>query len=273
MRASTKTPYTLLVCLWCLSGPVGAQFHTPGSASCSAALVPAIVRSEGIAEVQGDIVAVCILSSTVVTDVTVQLNVNVTNNRDFGHGPGAATATDAILIINEDTSAPMYGTLTADNTLQWYGVILPLPVSGNILTVRITNIRANASQLGVPSPAPVLPPFPVTAVVSFTGISVSPGPLDIGVPLPGLASSLLPGLSGESFRVRLSEGFATAFKTLGVPTTFPPSRWSRTDTPHPSPASTAAEPHRAPVSSSASSMSPKACAWSSPPPHTAARCT
>ena len=82
---------------------------TLGVITCTAVAVPPIVRSEGIAELVGDIILTCTNTpppsggmpvSHLVTNVNVSLNVNVTNNLQ-GHP-------DAVLIINENNcTAPV----------------------------------------------------------------------------------------------------------------------------------------------------------------------
>jgi hypothetical protein len=280
------------------SGTLNAQGFHPGvnaSLSCVASAVPAQSRAEGIAELLGDVVVQCILSNpgaggfppTVNANIAVTLNVNVTNNRDFGAG---GEVTDAVLIINEvfdSTGAitptstptlsaccanhqkPMFGTRTATNTLQWSGVILPVPsVAGNpgTMVIRITNMRGNVSSLGIPSGEGQFPSAQVTAFVSIasqTAIPVTNNVLNIGIPLLGLlvrwrgpnqADVTLPivalqcltqyvdsdgnidrnvatgtdfphtGANDDgAFSVRLSEGYASSFKTLGAPTVTPAS--------------------------------------------------
>jgi hypothetical protein len=283
----------------------GQGFH-PGvnaSLSCVAAAVPAQSRAEGIAELLGDIVVSCSLLNpttgfppSVNANIAVTLNVNVTNNRDFGAG---GEVTDAVVIMNEvygtspitPTAAatlsgivpnhplPQYGTRTSINTIQWSGVILPVPgVSGNpgVTVIRVSNMRGNVSQLGIPTGEGVFPSAQVTAFISIssqTAIPITNNVLNIGIPLLGLltrfrgpdqADVTLPIVSlqcvtqaldsdndiqdvttaGVSigdysgfhssvvspkgpgfghFSIRLSEGYASSFKTLGVPTVTPAS--------------------------------------------------
>ena len=224
-----------------------------------------------------------------VTNVSVSLNVNVTNNLQ--------DHPDAVLVINEnnctapvtvggsgigvlastpscDTGAtappaaapdqrfqdPMFGTLAAANRLEWNGIHFPVPGgpaepfvppitpggsvadcvptpvinrAGELLSpcnpstgvIRITSMRANASQLG---------PFSqIQAFVSITGpntIPVSNNVLNVAIPLLGLLVDIdeddaALGLQCEEaeahFTLQIGEGFATAFKPLGAPTFTP----------------------------------------------------
>ena len=285
MAAFSKRLLVLALVLAALSlagGTAYAQFH-PGvnaSLSCQAFAVPAQSRAEGIAELLGDVVAQCRLADNVTTgfpptlnaNIAVTLNVNVTNNRDFGLG---GEVTDAVLLVNEvygpspitptaastlsgtpNTPLPQYGTRTSTNRLEWNGAILPVPVvSGNpfTLVLRITNMRGNVSQLGIPQGEGVFPTAQVTAFLSIasqTAIPVTNNVLNIGIPLLGLltrfrgsnqADVTLPIVAlqcitqnvdgdnnivlaaGGSFSIRLSEGYASSFKTLGTPTVTPAS--------------------------------------------------
>jgi hypothetical protein len=202
--------------------------------------------------------------NTLQTNVSVSLNVNVTNNINFN---GDSAITDAILVINENNCTspanngsvfsscgafdprfqdPQFGRLAANNRLEWNRVSFPIPGAADnsvgdadcsdggcfpfTSTVRITSMRANASQLGVPSTA-TFPSTQITAFVSITGpttIPVTNNVLNVAVPILGLIvtpGTPLVGLqcidtTGVS-TIRLNEGFATAFKTLGVPTFSP----------------------------------------------------
>ncbi len=127
---------------------------TLGVITCNATAVPPIVRAEGIAELVGDIVLTCVnipppnndgpAVNTVITNVSVSLNVPITNNIDFG----SAGFSDAILVINENNcvdpeetggsytcgannsfQAPQQGFLvtSAGNRLEWNEVNFPIP--------------------------------------------------------------------------------------------------------------------------------------------------
>jgi len=240
------------------SGVAQAQF---GIVTCVATAVPPVVRAEGIAELTGDVVLACTnpgiaggLGSSIQTNLSVSLNVNITNNIDFGEG---SDVTDAVLVINENncdapanTGAtfgdcstpdsrfqdPQYGRLAATNRLEWNGLIFPIPGADDgeggtnpaVTTVRVTSIRGNASQLGVPNAA-TFPSTQITAFVSITGpatIPITNNVLNVAVPIIGLIvdpGDPVTGLQcvepdGESTSITLEEGFATSFKTIGVPT-------------------------------------------------------
>lgn len=65
----------------------------------------------------------------------------------------------------------------------------------------------------------------LTASLSLSGISVGPSS-GVGIPLQGMLVAIpspAPTPSHATFQLRLSEGYASAFKTLGVPTVTPAS--------------------------------------------------
>ena len=241
-----------------------AQAQITGLLTCQATAVPPVVRAEGIAELVGDIVLACTATdaafspaSAFLVNVSVSLNVNVTNNINFGSG---TSVTDSVLIINENnctdpvatgntfatcgapsafTQDPQHGVLAADNRLEWNEVHFPYPgadVDGPgplavfyplVTTMRISSVRANASQLGVPNAA-TFPSTQITAFLSITGpttISITNNVLNVAVPILGLITSGSTAITGlqcidttASAQISLREGFATAFKTQGVPT-------------------------------------------------------
>lgn len=292
MAALRKILVALAVAALALAGASGtanAQFHPIVGMSCTAFAVPAQSRAEGIAELLGDVIADCTtpdneapsLPPSILVNVTVTLNVNVTNNIDFGSG---SSIIDAVLLINEEgagvlspttastlsggapnTPRPQYGTRVAPGSAQWSGVIFPVPNAPPnqfITRIRITNLRGNVSQLGIPSGDGIFPSAQVTAFLSVSSniaIPITNNVLNIGIPLLGLLTRfrgpqqadpadvrfptpllqclllnldrdnniIVPDASSGSgdaaatFTVRLSEGFASAFKTLGTTTTAP----------------------------------------------------
>jgi hypothetical protein len=295
MAALRKSLLGLAVVLLALAGTSGtafAQHPFAGLVTCVANAAPSLVRAEGLAELEGDIVLVCTttasigLPATLPTNFNVSLNVNMTNNRGFDSV--GSNITDAVLIVNENTTVlpavgqgdggaslasgngqtPQLGRQTGNVGIAWNGVLVPVPdVGGNpeVTTIRITNIRANAFQLGLSCAGggASFPSAQVTAFVSATGttnLTVTNNVLNIGTPACGLATpkytSLVnlqecvslnlnssgniihlnsttgpaphdltnAGLSATAdgtFSIRVSEGFATAFKTLGPSTLFP----------------------------------------------------
>jgi len=124
------------------------------------------------------------------------------------------------------------GTQTGVNTVAWTGVPVDAPGTAGTRVIRITNIRANAFQLGVSS---TLVPTQISMIIAVSGstfISIlQPGNGNVvGQVLPGLIGSsksksyqqcvnvngyLLPGGAGVTdtgITVSATEGFAASFK-------------------------------------------------------------
>jgi hypothetical protein len=266
MVAMKKSAMLLALMTFMVFGTSVAQAQATGLVTCTATAVPPVVRAEGIAELVGDIVLACITTNSAqfapgvdfLVNVSVSLNVNVTNNINFGAG---TNVTDAVLVVNENNCTspnplgnlsgtcgapfiqyqdPQFGFLAANNRLEWNEVRFPVPSALRtgfdpnppVTTVRVTSMRANASQLGVPSAA-TFPSTQVTAFVSITGptaISVNNNVLNVAVPILGLIvtpGDVVTGLQCLDTTVvtnlRLTEGFATSFKTIGRPTFMPGS--------------------------------------------------
>jgi hypothetical protein len=235
MRTSLRSSYSIagLLVLCLLSTAAAARADGGLCPELLLTSLPLVVRAEGLADLQGDIVGTCAgdpsFGGIITVNVNLFLNVNVTNRVNYGMG---LAVTDAVLVINEQTAfpptpafvpgSPTLGTLVAANQLVWTGVQIPLPPGpSDTLTLRFTNLRANGALIGFPPPSS---PPAIMAFVSFTGSVVlvpSPPIVNIGFTILGLPGSLLPGGSTESFFVRLSEGFADAFKVLGVPAVMP----------------------------------------------------
>ena len=136
----------------------------PVSLSCTASVPAAAqVAIEGRTEILGDLLLNCTgLGSTLTADITLALNTSVTNTITAG-------TTDASLLVNG--AAPSFaGVVSGYNTLAWLGV--PLVGSGGSVTLRITNVRADASLLGSTAS---LQSIPMTGLVK-----VSAG----GLPVP-----------------------------------------------------------------------------------------
>jgi hypothetical protein len=190
------------------------------------------------------------------------LIVNGNNTIDLGSGAFVAgtesTPTPTFPLagsgLDERFQRPQYGVLAASNRVEWNGMQFPVPGAPNSIAtppadcagdftntptgcfpfttnIRITSMRANASQLGVPGQA-TFPSTQVTAFVSITGETLPPitnNVLNVAVPLLGLLTDVdgaVAGLQcvdedGVTVDVELEEGFATAFKTLGVASSAP----------------------------------------------------
>ena len=192
-------------------------------------------------------------------NVTASLNVSVTNNRDFNAGFQDDT-TDAVLVINEnncgaptdrgarmdalgvtdsgfeagctppdsDFQDPQFGVLVTNNRLEWTGVQVPVPGFGDFpewTTIRLTSMRGNASELGIPDVgAPAFAQIQATVTINGeSAITLNKNEANIGLPLLGLISSVDEAASGlqcedegDHATLTINEGFPTAFKTIGT---------------------------------------------------------
>ena len=243
--------------------------------TCDLGAVTPLVRTEGIAELTGDIIIVChtIPAGTIPdsdgyieVNITASLNVSVTNNRDF-NGSFQDDTTDAVLVINENncrvptdqgrrmdalgetTSGfeagysppdsrfqdPQFGVLVTNNRLEWTGVQVPIPgvddagIPGSPFpewtTIRLANMRGNASELGIPDVgAPAFAQIQATVTINGeSAITLNTNEANIGLPLLGLISSVDEAASGlqcedegDHATLTINEGFPTAFKTIGT---------------------------------------------------------
>ena len=246
-----QTALAALILVW------GSPSRAIAAVTCQASSTPGAVRAEGVAELVADIVLSCTSTSPAAGEeyqrvsINVDLNVNVTNNRGFGFG---IDVTDAVLVVNGNNTAspvrfsvlggpnprfpmPQYGRLASNRRLVWEQVNVPIPSASNFpatTTLRITNIRANVSQLDVDPDS--LPPPAVTASVSTTGGSLLPSgsaTVDVGSPMPGISAGIGATATPGTFLLRVREGFRTALKLLGVPSFAPgvPSRETGYPTP------------------------------------------
>lgn len=136
---------------------------------CDITATPVIVRAEGVAELVGDIVIDCkgFLSSSVLVNISVTLNTNITNRL-------AGSTPDGLLLIN-DPATPV-DRVTAfnpvqlnENTVVFVGINLGAAGTGS-RRFRITNFRANAAALGG---SPTVP----ASVLAFVSIQNPPANL------------------------------------------------------------------------------------------------
>ncbi len=206
----------------------------PGYSQTTLTCVPRtadfLVRAEGITERVGDIVLACsggVPGSTVTGNLTFFLNVNVTNKLAANN-----TFTDVFLTVDSGSgSVPVNITPVPDGQygVTFNGVSFTVPPSGNV-TLQLTNLRANANQLGISSQQQV------TATIAFStnaGLPLSNNePVTVGITSPGLlAASSASGVTCTGspvpsavnlanlfaagtrfFSTRMTEGFASAFQ-------------------------------------------------------------
>jgi len=183
---------------------IGTASAQPAFTCTSNAGVPPLVRSQGLTEGVGDVILNCTggtptaLNAPVPqNNVQIFLNTNVTSRLLNG----SSTLTEALLMIDEPSAAQQrvctpgpcglngnpqasgaginyatsagvpnvyQGSLAAANSISWLGVPVDAPGSTGTRIIRITNIRANANQLGVSS---TLIPTQIVMFISVTGSS------------------------------------------------------------------------------------------------------
>jgi hypothetical protein len=148
--------------------------------SCNVSSDPTMVRLNGESEVVGDVVLKCTGGTGLslgVVNITLFLNVNLTSKLN------AAGQSEALLLIDEpqpgvpnasNGCSPAYagqvlgtpgivacaagsgnvyqadGGGTLDNIVTWQGVPIVSPGPGAVRILRLTNIRANAANIGLP---------------------------------------------------------------------------------------------------------------------------
>jgi hypothetical protein len=148
--------------------------------TCNVSSDPTMVRLNGESELAGDVVLQCTGGTGLslgVVNITLFLNVNLTSKLN------AAGQSEALLLIDEpqpgvpnasNQCSPAYtgqvlgtpgivacaagsgnvyqanGGGTADNIVVWQGVPIVSPGPGAVRTLRLTNIRANAANIGLP---------------------------------------------------------------------------------------------------------------------------
>jgi len=153
-------------------------FTTVASAvdyGCNAGAVPTLVRSEGIAELTGDVLLNCsgdIPSGGILANIRLKLTANITSNPAWSNGTGVVAKvgdlTEAMLILDggadgfrgySDTSplTPFTnGTQNlfqavkiSDDEIEWQGVWLAASTStGYSKSIRLTNVRGNVQSRG-----------------------------------------------------------------------------------------------------------------------------
>jgi len=198
--------------------------------TCTPRTAAFLVRAEGITERTGDIVLDCsggVPGSTVTGNLNFFLNVNVTNKLAANN-----TFTDLFLTVDTGSGPVPVNITPVPNGLDgvvFDGLSFTVPASGNV-TLDLTNLRANASQLG-PTPQQL-----ITATIGFstnTGLPLSNNaPVTVGITSPGLLAaysasgvtctgSPVPSVLNLAnlfaagtrfFSTRVTEGFAGAFQ-------------------------------------------------------------
>ena len=134
---------------------------------CVSSSTPLVVHAEGLTEAVGDVVLDCSggqPGATQIENVTLQLNVNVTNRIDAENG------TDIIFTVDSGsgpTQVSPPGILMSPTTVTWDGVQLALSPAGT-MKLGIANVRVNATETNS------TPNGYVTATISVAGETTLP---------------------------------------------------------------------------------------------------
>ncbi len=143
--------------------------------------VPPTLRAEGMTELVGDVVLNCTGGNPAqpfLANFQIYLNTNITS-RLLSSGGGAS---EALILIDEPTTPTLTGTApnafrgvkaSGENSIVWLGVPFTPPGTATRI-VRITNVRANASQLLPPGSASQLIPPQVIMYISISGSTAIP---------------------------------------------------------------------------------------------------
>lgn len=217
---------------YCLFAAVAGANLAYGQSSllCIPSASPSQVRSEGITERVGAIVLSCsggVPGYVISGNLTFFLNVNITNKLAANN-----TFTDVLLTIDTgsgptpvNVSAQPFGTVG----VAFNGVSFTVPPSGNV-TIELSNLRADASQLGTAPNQPIVATIAfsgsqgfavsnnaeVTVGFTLTGLLAtfsSSGVTCTGSPLPSLLNiGNLFAVGTRFFSTRITEGFASSFQ-------------------------------------------------------------
>ncbi len=193
--------------------------------SCQATAVPPLVRSEGIAEMMGDILLVC--SGTPAAPITANVRLKLSTNINITSNP-LGSVSEATLVLDEGDGGfkgsgaagqNVYQAIYISNDeIEWEGVVLyPGPPTNPASTIRLTNVRGNVQSRGDFATI-----WAYINIVSPTSVPVTNNQLVVADTRPGLEFST----SQVSFRnceepgsqlsLEFKEGFSAAFKPKGV---------------------------------------------------------
>jgi len=215
--------------------------------SCSVSAVPTIVRSEGVAELAGDILLSCSGDPLPVpTIANVRLRIpwtNITSKILGQRNTPAQNVLDAILLLDDagiyppgplprgyastagsltpqtDGSQNIYQAVQISNdTIEWQGVVLAGSASPYHQSIRLTNVRIFPYGFAVGQQISAT----VTIQTSSAGIPVTPSNTVPSIAeiqrglyttyTPLTLNNCSPGPLQGNISVKLTEGFATAFK-------------------------------------------------------------
>ena len=218
--------------------------QVPGLQCTFNASTPPTVRSEGITELVGDLLLQCTGQRQTPGLVNVQLFLNTPIANLTSRPLGSSPLTDALLLIDDPSPAQqklgqnvIQGRKTGEFALQWDGIPIDAPGTTGVRVIRMTNVRANAAQLGLSS---TLIPTQIVGFVQITGspfIVINNPQQTLAYLRQGLAASVtkpgtfndckpqnqgvFPGTSATradpQFRLAFRENFPSSFKKRSPP--------------------------------------------------------
>ncbi len=246
------------------AGTANAQQVAAFSCASNAG-VPPIVRAEGLSELVGDMVLNCTGGTPTAAGAPVpQANVQIFVNTNVTSRLLSGAFSESVLIIDDAAPASQtycsassgcgitgvggtgvsytsagvpnvfQGQQSGSNSIVWLGVPIDPPGSNATRTIRITNVRVNANQLGVSS---TLIPTPIQMFISVTGglsIPINNPQQTVAFIQPGMTFSVTnaktsylrcvswnPAAAADNTKaftdasgstLKFSEGFASSFK-------------------------------------------------------------
>lgn len=252
---------------WLLALTVVVLFTASASAanpafSCQAtAGATPTTRYEGLTELAGDVVLYCTNgpdNTTIIANFQIFMNANITSKIL----ETTTNSMDALLLLDDPGSVAnptvylsgssqnvFKANKVSENVIAWYNVPINTPMpAGTTRTIRLTNVRFNANQIGLSStllpnpaimfistsgsmPIPVVNPQPVVAYVQqgmkFAARNcaddddAAPGSSDAVVfaqcskKNDGLVTDPTKTKQTVHYILKFTEGFANAFKTRG----------------------------------------------------------
>jgi uncharacterized protein (TIGR03437 family) len=219
----------LVFSLALLATAVSSSAQT-GSVTCVVTAVPPVLRAEGVTERLGDIVLTCSGSPNraVSGALTINLNAPVTNRL-------SGNSLDVVATVNQGSGTailPVTTRLQQTNQVVFDAFGFTLGASGSA-EVRITNIRADVSQLGGGTPRDVVAQlaFNPPGILNLTANNLPVGRTNRGIfvtSLLRLVGSQLGSRIPESLTfaslinagtafssARITEGFNSAFEKRG----------------------------------------------------------
>jgi len=207
-------------------------FTTVASAapySCNATAVPTLARSEGIAEMMGDVLLTCdgtVPSGGILANIRLRLTANITSRLL------SSSTSEATLVLDEGLTAagkqfhggtPGDGSQNiyqakriSDDEIEWEGVWLAGEGSNPFKTIRLTNVRGNVQSRGDFATI-----YASINIVSPTSVPVDNNLLVVADTRPGLSFSVESAsfknceAPEEDIWLSFQEGFASAFKPVG----------------------------------------------------------